>query len=59
MKIVADWTNKNIHFVYNASMAPLGYVECVSPTDWKIFNAEGKFLDWETNKRRAAKFLAA
>lgn len=59
MKIIADWINKNIFFVYDAQMVPLGFVECFSPTEWKAFDAEGKFIDWKGSKRAAAKLIAA
>lgn len=59
MKIVADWINKNIAFVYDANMNPLGYVECFSPSEWKAFNSKGEFIDWKGSKRAAAKLLAA
>jgi hypothetical protein len=50
---IKDWADKHNTFIYTADMQPLGYLHQVSPTDWKAYNASGKFIDWFTSKKAA------
>lgn len=56
IKTVKDFLNTNLHFVLR-DMQPAGYVEQFAPTEWKSFDADGKFKGWFATKREAVAAL--
>lgn len=56
IKLVKDFADKNTTFVLR-DMQPAGYITQFSPKEFKLFDADGNFINWFTSKRAAASAL--
>ena len=56
IKLVKDFADKNTTFVLR-DMSPAGYITQFSPTEFRLFDADGRFINWFSSKRAAANAL--